>query len=462
AQLIAWIDFDGNGVFDPDEAAVRSIPTGTVGSTITLNWFSIPSDIQVGDTFVRLRLTTESINNQEPIAAKSDGEVEDYPLTIVSGGVTVSGRVYVDTNSNATEDSGEAGIGSTVVVLHDIFTGTCFSIKTMGNGDYSFTGVPDGGYELYQAHGEATPVPQNCGTSFANNPTGYQSTTADILYVTVAGADITDQDFGEVAGANSPATGNTGAGIRFEPDNQSEILPGNITFYPHTFSSDAEGAVSFTSSGSGGSVNGWTQTIYQDTDCNGTLNGTEGDTPINGVNFGIPAGGRLCLIDKVYAPANVPAQDRYEVTTTATFTYAGGSLPPAVLAVTDITTAGQTVATPSTPQTGESRLELTKTVENTSQGTPETETLNQARPGDFLTYRIYYRNTGTGPINDLNVNDIVPHYAGLVGGSNACNITLTGMTCTPNLNIDELDWAFTGPLISGAEGHVSYEVMVDN
>lgn len=358
------------------------------------------------------------------------------------------------------------------MVLRNTLSGTCRSVRTNGNGDYAFTGVPDSGFELYQAHGEMTPVPQNCGAANANNPTGYQSTTPDTLSFTVFGSDISGQDFGEVAGISDPgAPSKTGTGIAFEPDHQSEILPGNTAFYAHTLTSEAKGAVRFTGSGSGNTTNGWSHTLYRDSDCNGTLNGTEGTAPINGLNLGVSAGGRMCIINKVYAPSNVPTQDRYTVSINAAFTFDGGAVAPTNLTVTDITTAGQVVEptkpttpspTPATPEVGASRLELTKTVENTTQGTSETEILNQAKPGDFLTYRIYYRNTGTGPITDLKVNDSIPPYTGYVMSSQACQSTPTGMTCTPNTNMDELDWAFTGSLVGGAGGHVSYEVMVDN
>ena len=124
----------------------------------------------------------------------------------------------------------------------------------------------------------------------------------------------------------------------------------------------------------------------------------------------------MCIINKVYAPASVPAQDRYNVDVTATFTFpdrtTGPTTPPITLSVTDLTVAGQTAEppTPTTPAVGESRLVLTKTVENRTQMTGETETLNYAEPGDVLMYRIYYRNTGTGPVIDLRVNDSVPPY----------------------------------------------------
>ena len=463
-RLIAWIDFDGNGSFDADEAGARVVPAGTTNGSFLVTWASIPTDIQAGKTFMRVRLTTGSLNAGQPSGDKPDGEVEDYAITIGDPDAKVSGRVYIDANSSATEDASEAGIGGTVVVLRDTVAGTCRSVTTNANGYYSFPGTPDGNYQIYQAHGEITPMPQSCGAASANNPTGYQSTTPDTLTITVSGADIADQDFGEVAGTNSPTSGNTGAGITFEPDHQGDVLPGNTTFYAHTFSTEADGGVSFTTADSGNTATGWTNTLYLDADCNGVLNGSEGNTSINGMNVGVTAGSKLCIIDKVYAPSNVPAQDQYEVKIIATFTYTGGAIAPAVLEVTDLTRAGQTV-TPTTqanPPIGESRLELIKTVENLTQATPETETLNQAKPGDILKYRLYYRNTGTGPITDLKVDDKVPAFTGYISTSSACDITPLGMVCTPVVNLDELSWGFTGSLVGGAFGSVSYEVMLDN
>lgn len=467
ARMIAWIDFDGNGTFDPDEAAIRSIPTGTANGTVTLNWSNIPLDIQTGSTYMRLRLTTESINNREPDGTKSNGEVEDYAITITSSGATVSGRVYIDTNSNAVNDSGENGIGNTVVILHDTATNTCRSVRTTGSGNYYFSGVSNGGYNLYQAHGETTPTPQTCGPSFANNPPGYVSTTADTFSVMVTGSTLANQNFGEVAGTTNSTSVNPGAGITFAPNHQSEVLPGNVVFYSHVFTSEASGGVRFTTAGVT-TIQGWTHILYRDADCNGTLNDSEGSTSVSGINFGSGPGTQLCIINKVYAPANVPAQDQYLVTTIATFTYTsgqGGAASPITLQVTDLTTAGQslTPATQSTPAIGESRLVLTKKVINLDQaGAVEVATLNQAKPGDLLQYRIYYRNTGIGPITDLEINDNVPEYTVLESNTALCNTPPTGMICTPNINAETLNWQFTGdPLVGGAGGYVSYEVRVN-
>ncbi len=473
-RLVAWIDFDGNGTFDADEAAARTIPAGTSAGNFAMLWSNIPTDIKEGVSYLRVRFTTNSLNAGEATGIKLDGEVEDYQLTIVDTGSNVSGRVYIDANSNATEDSGESGIGGTVVVLRDVGTNVCRSIQTSGSGHYSFIDVPNGNYEIYQAHGETTPVPQNCGTASANNPTGYQSTTADILTTSVAGVDVIDQDFGEVAGATSTTGVNTGTGITFEPDHQSEVLPGNVAFYAHVFTTEADGSVSFGSTGTGNTAVGWSHLLYRDTNCDGVLNGTEGNTAIAGMNFGIAAGGRLCIIDKVYAPANAPAQDQYSVETIATFTYEGGTVAPTTLKVTDLTITGQGTVTPVTPATTPvaeaSRLELRKTVENMTEvaaqslneGDLETSDLNEASPGDVLKYRIYYRNTGTGNITDLKVNDSVPAYTGMVLGSDVCETTPSTLTCTPASSLDSVNWTFVGTLNGGASGHVSYQVVVDN
>ena len=397
---------------------------------------------------------------------KSNGEVEDYLINIVSTGVNVSGRVFIDADSNATQDSGESGISGTVVVLRNTATGLCQSLNTNGSGYYSFTGIANGNYEIYQAHGETSPTPQNCGTGFANNPTGYQSTTADILTVTVAGVDVTNQDFGEVAGATNSDTGvSTGYGITFEPDHQSEVIPGNVAFYAHTFTTEADGTVNFSTTSSGNTVTGWSHLIYRDTNCNGVLDGTEANAAIEGINFGLSAGGRMCIIDKVYAPTNAPARDQYSVDTTATFSFAGATVPNATLSVTDLTITGQqtSAVTPAvTTPTGASALELFKTVENLTQAEPETASLNHAKPGDLLKYRIYYRNTGTGPINDLVVNDSVPAYSGFVSNSATCDNTPTSLTCTATVNGDAINWGFVGTLNGGESGNVSYEVVIDN
>jgi uncharacterized repeat protein (TIGR01451 family) len=133
--------------------------------------------------------------------------------------------------------------------------------------------------------------------------------------------------------------------------------------------------------------------------------------------------------------------------------------------VTDLTKAANTPVTPTNPTGGNAKLELRKTVQNMTQaGSPETETQNQAKPGDVLKYRIYYNNVGNAPLTDLIINDAVPDFTSIVG-SPVCEMPLPNSltSCTPNLSDDEIEWVFPAidTLKGGASGVVSYEVKID-
>ncbi len=82
ANLYAWIDFDGNGNFDSGEFTSTSVNPGD--SSAQLNWSGL-SDLVSGDTFARIRLTTETFSASDVSTDAPDGEVEDYSLTIEKG-----------------------------------------------------------------------------------------------------------------------------------------------------------------------------------------------------------------------------------------------------------------------------------------------------------------------------------------------------------------------------------------
>lgn len=84
ALVDAWIDFDGNGVWESDEQILDS--QAVIAGLQTLN-LNIPSDAVVGDTYARVRVS--SAGGLEVNGEASDGEVEDYLVTIVSGSPSV-------------------------------------------------------------------------------------------------------------------------------------------------------------------------------------------------------------------------------------------------------------------------------------------------------------------------------------------------------------------------------------
>ena len=78
---MGWLDFDGNGTFDPDEAVTAVVNPGDTTATLS---FTVPSDIEPGDTYARFRLTTDGITGNDPGGLATNGEVEDYALTIAA------------------------------------------------------------------------------------------------------------------------------------------------------------------------------------------------------------------------------------------------------------------------------------------------------------------------------------------------------------------------------------------
>jgi len=92
AYVYAWVDFNQNGVFSPNEAAtVVTVPSSPDAQIIALT-FIVPEGMELnpGNTFARLRITTDILpmgidtidQDLRSIGFASDGEVEDYILTI--------------------------------------------------------------------------------------------------------------------------------------------------------------------------------------------------------------------------------------------------------------------------------------------------------------------------------------------------------------------------------------------
>lgn len=447
ANLIGWIDIDADGSFDADEASdITPVVTGSNNTTVKLTWPNIPADIAIADTFLRVRLTNEPITANDTATYFLNGEVEDYPFTIEVGGFPVKGRVYNDSNVDGINDASEAGIGQLAVVLVDLTQNTCISTKTDADGHYQFFPVIPGNYQLYESSRETVPIPENCDITKAKDPSGYRSTTGNVLApFSVVDAEIIDKDFGDVANPT------------FSPDHSGTVLAGNAIFYRHTFTPKSTGTVSFSHVNSTPTTNGWSNILYQDVNCNGLLEAVEVSVMAN--NLPVSANSPLCLLNKVYAPSNVALGETFSNVIQADFDFNGNVIAgTSTLKVTDLS------KTTTSQLAGSSRLDLRKTVENITQNTAETETQNQATSGDVLQYRIYYRNTGTASLDNLVINDTVPEFT-LIKGAPICGTplppSLTG--CTPSTNGDQIEWLFpsTDKLQSSSGGVVSYQVTIE-
>ena len=102
ANLLGWIDFNQNGVFDTGEASnVQSVPTNSVNATQTLTWNTIPTGTKAGTTYARFRLNAGTLNSSNSAGALGNGEVEDYQIKIKNNIVTGTGSPEV-INTNTT------------------------------------------------------------------------------------------------------------------------------------------------------------------------------------------------------------------------------------------------------------------------------------------------------------------------------------------------------------------------
>jgi uncharacterized repeat protein (TIGR01451 family) len=457
AHLVGWIDFDGSGMFDSDEAVSVAVPNGTSGQTVALTWPALPADILPGATYLRLRLTTDTniatgnATTSQPAGTAMDGEVEDHIITITSSGYTLSGTVYHDRNVNAANDDGYALQGVTVV-LHDQAGGVCRSTQTAADGSYTFTEVLTAvadNYVVYEAAAENYQSPSTC-PPITSDPNGYLSSTPNLQTVTVTNADVTGIDFGDV---RQPA---------FTQDNSQVILPHSSVVYPHQFYSEADGRVLFSISGQIADPAGlnWGVQLYQDTNCDAQLDG--GDTVITG-SLAVNAGDTLCTLAKVLAPANASSGATHTLTVQSDFTYGDGSsgIGNAVQTRTDITTTAS--GTSSEPVGGEGKLSLLKSVWNVSRGTTVGDNDGSvALPGEVLRYTIRYENIGNGELDELVIYDTVPEFTVSGGAGQQCGSTPPELTvCTPVELNGELEWMFSGQLQPGSSGEVYYDVVVE-
>jgi len=178
-----------------------------------------------------------------------------------------------------------------------------------------------------------TAIPSTQATGGTVGTTGgtYARTTESITgIVPASGMAYTGVSFGSV-----PV--NT-----FTPDNASTIEAGSSTYYPHTFTANTLGTVTFTTSAVvSPSQTAWTETIYRDVNCSGIFNGST-DTVISGAQT-ISAPGAFCILVKETVPTGVTGTNT--VTVTASFTYTNAS--PALAKTytrTDTTTAGYTIS----------------------------------------------------------------------------------------------------------------------
>ncbi len=143
-NVSAWIDYNGNGVFDASEEIVATNGSGMTGGMVALNFTVNPSLATTGQYTMRVRMTQNDSNPIDPSAVIPLGETEDYTVNIICGSMSVNlglDQSYCAGEAfSTTIDAGNAGAtylwnnGSTNQTLTATTAGTYSVIVTDING----------------------------------------------------------------------------------------------------------------------------------------------------------------------------------------------------------------------------------------------------------------------------------------------------------------------------------------
>ncbi len=79
----AWMDLNGNGSFDTNEALISDMAVTSGSNRASI---AIPANAKTGETWMRVRFSTST--GLSATGGAADGEVEDYPITIANGATT--------------------------------------------------------------------------------------------------------------------------------------------------------------------------------------------------------------------------------------------------------------------------------------------------------------------------------------------------------------------------------------
>ena len=84
ATLIAWLDYNANGVFDASEAiTAQTVPNGTNNQLYWLYWPSLTTPLLNGQTtYMRVRITSGAMTSSDATGYFTNGEVEDYMIQV--------------------------------------------------------------------------------------------------------------------------------------------------------------------------------------------------------------------------------------------------------------------------------------------------------------------------------------------------------------------------------------------
>ncbi|HIF9313185.1 TPA: GEVED domain-containing protein [Photobacterium damselae] len=463
-----WVDLNNDGDFaDSNEQLINDQAVTTGNNSISVILDAASAEGFNGNTVMRVRLCSSANSCNTFDGAANDGEVEDHWFELLNR-IVLSGVVFEDNGvggataaHDGLQEGSEVGLGNFTVTVTFNDTGvTGFTSGdviatdlTSGDGSYQFViGVDFSGKDLLLdvvkqadwidiSEADVTGITQVTSSSVTDSQMSVNAS---------AGDDISGLDFGKV---QEP---------RMEPDNFSEAEPGKSVLFSHKFIAATAGSVNFSI------INievepandGWNAVLYQDNDCNGVIDGTDAQI-VNPV--AVSGNTAVCLLSKVFVPADAPlnALYHYDIAADMTFADSAATGHGVTRQVLDKDTVRATFS-------GAGELKLEKTVRNITQGTA-VGVSNQGRPGDVLEYTITFTNVGSGDLTEVSIFDSTPSYTELsqaidcTSGSVPASLTCIPVTVNGTNAVGyegEVRWDMTGSLLAGAQGTVTYQIII--
>ncbi len=184
-----WSDTNGNGVQDSGEAGINGVTVqllnsaGTVVATTTTSGDGnyTFSNLAAGTYTVKIVTSTLPTGSVETYDLDGVASANQATFTLTAGQArtdvdfgyrptgSVGNRVWIDSNGNGIQDSGEVGINGLTVQLLDASNNVVATATTSGDGNYTFSnlaagtysvrvsGIPTGLVETYDLDGIVTP-----------------------------------------------------------------------------------------------------------------------------------------------------------------------------------------------------------------------------------------------------------------------------------------------------------------
>lgn len=442
--LQAWVDWNGDGQFGPDEQIASDVTSQADG--VILLQVAVPSNARAGGSFARFRWSSEPGLN--PLQSAPDGEVEDLGVSIT--GVPrphLAGQVFEDAgNGDATAHDGlrsgdEAGLAQITVVVEtpdgqvlalavtDEFGNWSTSLPAGFDGEVVVRTQPPKGMRAISEYSNGTPQVE---PSAPNDGRIQLTLTAD---------------------SNLDSLG---IGLVREPqlseDTTVYTQSGQIALLSHDYVAGSSGSVSFSiedlilpSSGAASVA------LFIDENCIGRIGALiSGPMPVE-------AGDRICIISRVATSSGLPD---------------GAAITYRLVADTKLQDVEVSIRSDNTDRITIGResggLVVDKTVENLTQSSGESR-FNTAKPGDVLLYRIRIVNTGTSAVRGLNVRDITPPYTNLgdgiipsvpIGDGTVCYLTVPKVPYSGY--VGKLRWECEGEFQPGESATFEFSARINS